>query len=204
MKMYLDCETIPNYDIPVKLWPAPKYGNTKAEDKRAEIDKTWKEDGQIKAMATDIRLAKIVSLQFMIDNEIVSTMENDEVNMLNEFWYHAKRIKTFVGFNIFDYDLPLIINRSMLLGVKPSVKIPFAKYKNNPIYDIFQIFTLGGKKEWVNLDYVLTWLGLETKTGDGSEVYKRWVLKDFEWIHNYCRGDIMQLPKVYEKFNEYY
>lgn len=202
--MFLDAETIPNYDIPTELWPLPKYGNTKAEDKRAEIDKDWKENGQIKAMATDIRLAKLVSLQFMIDGEIVSTDENDEVNMLKEFWYYAKQVKKFVGFNIFDFDIPLVINRSMLLGVKSSVKIPLVRYKNNPVYDIFQIFTLWGKKEWVNLDYVLKWLGMETKTGAGSEVYKRWVLKDYAWIHKYCRGDIKQLPAVYEIFSEYY
>lgn len=204
--MYMDGETIPNYEIPESLWPTAKYGNTKDPEKRKKIDETWAGDGQIKAMSTDTRLCKPVSLQYMVGGEFVSGNENDETKMIKEWWYAVKSVNQIVGHNIFYFDLPLIVNRSMLLGIDPSVQLKFRKYDTKPIFDTMQVFTqwVGTKEMLVSLDWLLEWFGLPMKTGDGSQVWGWYVEKNFDKIHEYGRDDVKSLPAIHSKLSKYY
>jgi DNA polymerase elongation subunit (family B) len=63
----------------------------------------------------------------------------DEAAMLTEFWGllrgFSPRTDIVVGHNIFDFDLKFIYKRSVIFGVRPSVDLSFARYRNQPIFD---------------------------------------------------------------------
>lgn len=40
--------------------------------------------------------------------------------VLEDFWFVAKQIDSFVGHNIMDFDLRFLLQRFIVLGVKPS------------------------------------------------------------------------------------
>ena len=63
----------------------------------------------------------------------------DERIIPTEFW---RRMKTFrpnidriVGYNIYDFDLKFILKRSVVHGVRPTVDLSFARYRNQLIFD---------------------------------------------------------------------
>jgi len=57
---------------------------------------------------------------------------------LQDFWAVAKDIDLFIGFNILNFDLRFIYQRSIILGVRPSIDLPFVRYKKAPIFDVMQ------------------------------------------------------------------
>jgi hypothetical protein len=71
----------------------------------------------------------------------------NEPEIIESFWEHCQRtsqmfgaepqiIPTVVGANCLAWQLPFLLKRSALLGIKPSIRIPLEK-KNNPyVYDI--------------------------------------------------------------------
>ena len=44
-------------------------------------------------------------------------------------------VDRIVGHNIYNFDLPFIYKRSVVRGVRPSIELNFARYRNQPIYD---------------------------------------------------------------------
>ena len=44
-------------------------------------------------------------------------------------------IDRIVGHNIYDFDLKFILKRSVVHGVRPTVDLSFARYRNQPIFD---------------------------------------------------------------------
>jgi len=63
--------------------------------------------------------------------------DENEKKMLENFWEAAKEVDLFIGFNIMDFDMKYIIQRSIIHGVKPKTKVrlSFARYRSEPIYD---------------------------------------------------------------------
>ena len=44
-------------------------------------------------------------------------------------------IDRIVGHNIYDFDLKFILKRSVFHGIRPTVDLSFARYRNQPIFD---------------------------------------------------------------------
>jgi hypothetical protein len=58
--------------------------------------------------------------------------------MLTEFWGllrgFSPRTDIVVRHSIFDFDLKFIYKRSVMFGVRPSVDLSFARYRNQPAH----------------------------------------------------------------------
>jgi predicted PolB exonuclease-like 3'-5' exonuclease len=177
--MILDIETIPDQNLPEELKPVFDKGRLVDPDKIAKAEQDFNDD-MIKKLSVNPMTCQIVSLQFktsiesgFVQDAKFPVIVNDETAMLEQFWNEAMTTKLFVGHNILGFDLPVIMIRSMVLGIKPSIKIPMAKYRAQPVYDTMQI--LGGWSKYISLDDALIRLGLPVKTGHGSDVYQMWV-----------------------------
>ncbi len=64
---------------------------------------------------------------------------DDETQILRDFWEMMRTFRPcldrIVGHNIYNFDLPFIYKRSVICGVRPSIELNFARYRNQPIYD---------------------------------------------------------------------
>ncbi len=129
-------------------------------------------------------------------------LSGDETKLLQDFWQLAKDVKLFVGHNIFEFDLPFIYKRSIILNVIPTQEISFAKYRNNPIYD-----TQNEWERWAyarqKLDTLAKVLGLPTSKDlmDGSEVWQYFKDGKLKEICEYCMKDVVLNRQVYYRMN---
>lgn len=76
--------------------------------------------------------------------EQTKDFEPDESIILAEFWQFLRGFDTYndliIGYNILDFDLPFIVQRSIIKNVRPTVDFYFGKYKNAPIFDTMRVW----------------------------------------------------------------
>ncbi len=136
----------------------------------------------------------------------------DERIILTEFW---RRMKTFrpnidriVGHNIYDFDLKFILKRSVIHGVRPTVDLSFARYRNQPIYDTMCEWERWSFSSRVSLDTLARALSLESSKQDGvsgSQIFNLYQSGEHRKIHDYCLKDVELTRAIYKRmvFEEY-
>lgn len=184
VKLFLDIETIPGEE---KL---------KEELNEKEYIKT----------ALNGDFGRILCLGYIkeIPGKLVveGIITGDEKEILIQFWDIAKDVNLFIGHNILDFDMRFIMKRSVIHGVKPTVEINFAKYKNDIIYDTMREWERWSEKK-IDLDKLAKVLGLPSSKTElnGSQVYNYYIEGKLEEIYNYCKADVSLVRKIYNKMN---
>lgn len=211
--IFIDIETIPAPDLPEELKPECKLGNLKDLAKIEIKKKEWETDpnGQIKAMSVSPWMNKIVCIEMYQswNNEFSSKYGNPNIDSerwyLDDFWDIQENYTTLlVGFNILNFDIPTIINRSMLLGVTPTVEIPLRRYSRYPVYDMAMILCGWDISKLKKFNWYLKRFGLPDKTGDGSQVYGWHQAGEHQKISDYCKADVLACKALFEKMIDYY
>ena len=128
----------------------------------------------------------------------------DEARTLRAFW---KLLKGFnphrdfiVGHNLFDFDLPFLYKRSVIQRVRPTVKLPFTRYRSQPIFDTMHQWNKWSSRKYVSLDRLAKVLGLESSKGqgiDGSRVYDKFCAGCHQEIADYCMRDVDLVRAIY-------
>ena len=211
-EIYLDIETIPSQEPWVKDHFA-KYVKPPANIKKQETLDAWHADKYDEALEAKLEKTvfngetnHIVCIGAAIgDGDIVSfSCENvkDEASMMRDF-YQWLEINTdsmgrvFVGHNITQFDMRVIRQRSIILGIKPP-KMPFdAKpWDLNPYDTMIQ----WNSKDYVKQSLLAKALGIEKDTDvDGSQVYEMWRAGKHEEIATYCRNDVRLVREIYKR-----
>jgi 3'-5' exonuclease len=126
----------------------------------------------------------------------------DEARTLSSFWKLVKDFNRhrdlFIGFNILDFDLLFLCQRSVINKVRPSVDICFARFRSRPVYDVMWEFTRWRHK--ISLDSLSKVLGLESSKGegiDGSRVYEFYLQGRHQEIADYCLRDVELTRRIY-------
>jgi len=128
-----------------------------------------------------------------------------EKEMLESFWRVVKSVDQFITFNGRNFDVPFMMMRSAMLGVKVTKNLMGYRYGDEHI-DLLEQFTFYGLTRKFNLDFYCQSFGIESpksKDISGMEVknlYEAGRLKD---IAVYCSKDIYatyQLFKIWEDY----
>jgi 3'-5' exonuclease len=132
----------------------------------------------------------------------------DEARTLRGFW---KLLKGFnvsrdlvVGHNVFDFDLPFLYKRSVIHRVRPSVELPFTRYRSRPIFDTMHQWNKWSPRKFISLDRLAKVLGLESSKGmgiDGRLVYDRFREGCHQEIADYCLRDVELVRRIYLRMN---
>lgn len=213
-KLYLDIETLPcdeSSHETLRMLFEKKHGNPEeAPEKFEEYCAKTSFDGCY---------GRLLCIGYAVDDEPTKVFCNDgnEAETLKQFWnlvqdlqfsvpqqYNSYRGDScnvlFIGHNVMDFDLRFLYQRSIVLGVKPSLDITFARYRSNPIYDTM--------KEWVKwsnntvgLEYLALALGIPSpKDGiDGSQVAAFYAAGKVDDICEYCKRDVETTRAVYKR-----
>lgn len=129
----------------------------------------------------------------------------DEREILTRFWklmegFDPKR-DHLIGHNIFDFDLRFIMKRSIILGVRPTVKLSFARYRSLPIFDTMCEWECWNLSSKISLDKLAAVLSLETsKTEEvnGSQIFELFQAGRHQEIRDYCLRDVHLTRKIYQ------
>lgn len=195
-KLFFDIETIPASEEKHKI--LKEIHEKKLEDGKKVTD--WED--YLEKTSLDGAFGRIACISYATEDEQVKTLCDSEEKMLAEFWEIAKGVDVFVGFNIMDFDLKFIFQRSIILGVKPSrPDLSFARYRNHPIYDIMKEW-VKWSSNYITMDVLAKALGLESSKGgevEGKNVAKAYEDGRIKEICVYCEKDVELTRKIYKR-----
>jgi predicted PolB exonuclease-like 3'-5' exonuclease len=212
MEIFLDIETIPGQSPWIADFVAEKIKPPATIKKAESIEKWYAEsfaDAKAEAMAKtsfDGGLCQIVCISCAIDDGEIKSFSaksaEDEAEMLLDFYNFFQNFtefgRRFIGHNITGFDLRVIRQRSIVLGIEPSSGIPFnaRPWDLNPFDTMMQ----WDQKNMTSLDKLARILGISGKSEiDGSMVYPMWLEGKHEEIAAYCRDDVRITREVYKK-----
>lgn len=150
---------------------------------------------RVQTAALEADLCEVVAVGFMWDNVDATRAavytradELSEAGLLDQMWY-AIGNRAIVGFNILGYDLPVLIRRSQLLGIKyPSLNLD--KYRS-PHIDLLRRLTFNGELTYRTLGFYLRRFGIpHDDTTKGSDIAQ--MVAEGRWndVASHCRADV--------------
>lgn len=146
------------------------------------------------------------SEDWSVDEKKISYKAVDEKEMLQLFWKYVKNAETVVTFNGRNFDLPFMMIRSAMLGVKPSVNLLKKRYGASDHVDLLEQFTFYGLTKKFNLDFYCQSFGIESPKSKGvsgidvKELFNAGKIKD---VAIYCGEDVKATYDLYKIWKEY-
>lgn len=196
IRLFLDIETLPcdddMKDTVIEILKK-KNGNKEKDPEQLFLETGF-----------DGTFGRICCIGYIKDNGSIldkGVLRGDEKEILQKFWQIARDAHLFIGHNIMEFDLPFIYQRSMVLNVRPTQNLNFAKYRSNPIYDTMKEWTKWAYNQGPKLDTLAKVLNLPTSKDamDGSEVYTYYLEGKIDDICAYCMKDVVLTRQVYYK-----
>lgn len=128
-----------------------------------------------------------------------------EKNILESFWRIANYVDQFITFNGRNFDVPFLMLRSAMLGVKVTKNLMGYRYGDIHI-DLLEQFTFYGTTRKFNLDFYCNSFGIESpksKDVSGMEVKNLYEAGRIKDIAVYCSKDIYATYKLYKIWESY-
>ena len=128
-----------------------------------------------------------------------------EKEMLESFWKVAQFVDQFITFNGRNFDIPFLMMRSAMLGVKVTKNLMGYRYGDIHI-DLLEQFTFYSTTRKFNLDFYCYAFGIESPKSKGitgmevKELYKSGRTKD---IAIYCGEDVKATYELFKIWNKY-
>lgn len=197
MNLFFDIETIPAQEAQhgiLRQIHAKKLADNKKVDSKFEE--------YLAATSFDGAFGQIICIGYAIDDGEVAVLEGEEKQILKDFWAIAKNERLFIGFNNMDFDLRFIYQRSIVQGVIPTKDLNFARYRNNPIYDIMHEWNKWDMRSHISLDSLAKALGIPSSKGgeiEGKNVWQAYKDGRLTEICEYCKRDVEVTRQIYLK-----
>ena len=188
--LFFDIETVPT---------AAAIAENGLDSPQRQLD----EQELIKKLSLSAITARILCLAYAAEpphDAPIAVLQGEESEILKDFWQLALETNLFVGHNLLDFDLRFIYQRSIINQIKPSREIPFARFRNAPVFDTMHEWGRWGR-EHVGLDPLAKALQLPSpKAGmDGSKVFEYFRSGRQAEIYQYCKGDVETVRQVYRR-----
>jgi hypothetical protein len=227
-RLFFDIETKADPDA-LALMPDPKAPGNIKDPAKIEAAIAEKKAEQVSMAALDPDYAQVYALGYSISYyndetiHVLTTddviwdrqvhhvgMDFDQVQAIEECRSEADLLKQFwaaltfcegraVGFNVLAFDFPFLLARSMYLGVKPSLIPNLAKFRTEPITDLYAIRYGWGPGK--GLKQCAKLLGIEIPApGSGAEVANM----TYEELTAYQESDVILVQKMFERMNGVY
>ena len=195
-----DLETAPIADAADYLEPVAAPANYKDPEKIAAYIAEAQQKALDKA-ALDLDLCRIVAIGFddstatsRLDPTVYTAAlgEPEERAMLRQFW-QVVGDRPLLGFNCLAFDLPVLLRRSLYLGVETR---PFvmSKYKHPGIIDLMQHLSFDGLLPYRSLSFYVKRFGLDVPADDttGADIGALVAAGDWDAVAHHCRIDVLK------------
>jgi hypothetical protein len=194
--LVFDVETVPMPDCADFLTdPIEAPSNYRDPDKiRAYINN--KQAQQIEEAGLDFDLCEIVAISCGGKGyDVAVTRETvDERDLITNFWETVTRIQqefgVLVGFNILNFDLPVLLRRSLYLDL-PAPSLSIDRYRHDGIIDLAEVLSFG-RRDWLHtLGFYCKRFGIpHNTTVRGADV--AWLVANKQWqlVADHCLDDM--------------
>jgi|SRR6185436_5221110 len=207
--LILDIEAVAIADVETYLEPVSAPSNYKDPDKIAAyiVEETKR---RIDKAALDIDLARIVTIGYKLvtfgshdgeepESEEAHVMlcrdEIQEMTNLGILWDTFWRVyipgnTIAVTFSGLSYDLPLLLRRSLYLGVK-SPRLQLDRFKHQDVIDLMQILSLDGRLTWHSLKFYAQRFGIQVDDElTGADIGAAVTAGDWAAVEKHCAADV--------------
>lgn len=206
LRVIFDIETVPLHDaadyIDTDGFAAPS--NWKDPIKiAANIDE--QKASAISKAALDVDLCRIVAMGWQVEDESEPTVHllktadpEQEASLLRQFWDVLDERPT-VGKNSLGFDLPVLLRRSLYLGVQAPM-VSLDKYRT-PHIDLQQLLTFNGTiKPTRSLDFYCKRfkLGIDD-TVSGKDIGDLVKAEKWDLVAAHCRADVLKTKALAER-----
>ncbi len=204
-----DLETIGNPDL-IDSLPEPTPKANLKDKAKIEADIAEKKAKQISKMALNGNTALIVACGLAgITKEgeewsdaLMYDPTTGERPYVEALWDIFADHKAFITFNGISFDVPILLRRSLVLGIIPPLTISTRKYDRPPAgnhYDLHQIFGHHGGMETQGFDQICKYVLGEGKPEgiDGSMVGVFWGAQKYDEIKAYAIDDALKTIQLW-------
>ncbi len=212
-KLYLDIETLPADEEKRQILELIFKHQLEKKSKKREASEEVEIDGKdsdkfedyFRSTSLDGAFGRVLCIGYAVNNDDTRIIYDPDIlerKTLEEFWQVASKCELFIGHNIMDFDLKFLYQRSIVVGVKPTKDLSFARYRSNPIFDTMKEWSKwDSNKKNIGLEHIALALGITTpKDGiDGSQVYDFHKQGKDKEICDYCMRDVEATRLVYKK-----
>lgn len=136
----------------------------------------------------------------------------DEAFLLKKFWDIAATYDEFITFAGRTFDVPVLMLRSAILGIRPSKNLMTNRYmslqpSNARHIDLKdQLSFYGAKNERLGLHFWCVAFGIPSpKIGEvrGEDVTRLFREREYEKISRYCLGDTAATRALFQRWEEF-
>src|SRR5262245_2013717 len=195
-----DIETVPLNEAAMYLEPVEAPSNYKDPLKIEEYVR-GKEREQLERAALDLDLCRIVAIGSLLPDQDepevqLAIDEQDEAEMLRQFFLLADA-QHFVGFNILDFDLPILLRRALYLGVQAPY-IALDRYRHPRVLDLLQVLSYNGKLKYRSQAFYCKRfrLDVEDYCYDGKDVPQLVARGQIAELKHHVTCDVRQLSAL--------
>ena len=122
----------------------------------------------------------------------------DERRVLEKFWRTLRPEDTLVGFHIRDWDIVRIKQRSWILGVRPTVDLNLAKYRETNVVDVMELWTNWSPRiAGVRLEDIARALRVGHKSGDSADLEEMWRAGRHKDVLDHCMEHVYLTYLIY-------
>lgn len=187
-RLFIDVETLPpTEEVRALVNPALAYklenrhcapehetlaGCTEEQFRRLALHAEY---GRVLSVGMIIEQAGSVVCRGMLGREReLMRFHLDEARTLKGFWNQLRgfdeRQDLIIGHNIYDFDLPFLYKRSVIQNVRPSVRLSFARYRSQPIFDTMKEWEIWAWRSGIKLEELaeVLQLGMTKTEGIGG------------------------------------
>jgi predicted PolB exonuclease-like 3'-5' exonuclease len=151
---------------------------------------------KLEAGALDPDLCRVVAIGVQRDASpyvrvIDGLNDKAESDLLVWFWKQTQTPDTFIGFNMLTFDLPVLMRRSLYLGIHHA-PVNLDRYRT-PHIDLMQRLSFNGVLKFRGLDFYTKRFGIDvpdpTTGRDMAALVKAGMWTE---VANHCRADIQK------------
>ena len=206
-RLFLDIETgkSPDYALFEPKYKEPKKNKDGTDSKTSKSIDQQKADfenscalspltGQVLMVGMDFRSEDDIEYQGLGCDEktLLEITVNSYINCAD----------IVIGHYIKEFDLPFIVNRCRKHGITPPSVGGFYKGRwqwNANIIDLKDLWTFGKFGEYISLNNMAKYFGLEPKDETIGESFEQVFNTDIEKAIAYCKHDIELTKQIYKK-----
>ena len=148
----------------------------------------------------------------LLGEEGIDIETGTEKQILEKFWEDVKHYNYFISFNGRGFDVPFLLIRSAILGVKPTKDLMSNRYLSSQKFgathiDLFDQLTFyGAVRKKFNLHFWTKAFGIKSPKEDGitgDDVGRLYKEGRFLEIAKYNLGDLRATKELYDKWHTY-
>ena len=208
IKLFFDIETIPESEslrseIEKTITHPKNFANPERIHKWTIEERPGEIETRFRKSSLRAHTGKILCIGYIKEGgpeKYEGVLTGSEREILEEFWELTKDVEQFIGFNVIEFDLKYVWQRSVILNIPPTKDLLSNNNPTHSVFDVMQEWDMWSARDHISLDTLSKTLGVTSpKSGglNGALVYDYFIAGRCQDIFDYCLRDVVATREIY-------